>query len=100
MYIFFLGCATVVLETVLALQSYAISRNFTRKSSWNKSDSFNDDNPGSNKITASTNSMCGAVAKLTQWADRVIMDGCVDPTEDYANQIGKYNIRQMPKKYI
>ena len=42
--------------------------------------------------------MCGAVAKLTQWADRVIMDGCVDPTEDYANQIGKY-IRQMPKKY-
>ena len=98
MYIFFLGCATVVLETVLALQSYAVSRNFTRKSSW-KSDGFSDDNlgPNSNKITASTNSMCGAVAKLTQWADRVIMDGCVDPTEDYVNQIGKYICQMRPK---
>ena len=37
--------------------------------------------------------MCGAVAKLAQWADRVIMDGCVDPTEDYVNQIGKKNFR-------
>ena len=31
--------------------------------------------------------MCSSVAKLTQWADRVITDGCVDPTEDYVNQV-------------
>ena len=68
-----IGCATVVLETVLALQSYAISRRDPRRKTW-KSDGFCDENaPNSNKITASTNSMCGAVAKLTQWADRVIM---------------------------
>ena len=80
------GCATVVLETVLALQSYAISRRDPRRKTW-KFDGFCDEGPNSNKITASTNSMCSAVAKLTQWADRVIMDGCVDPTEDYVNQI-------------
>ena len=72
---------------MLALQSYAISRRDPRRKTW-KFDGFCDEGgPNSNKITASTNSMCSAVAKLTQWADRVIMDGCVDPTEDYVNQI-------------
>lgn len=74
------GCATVVLETVLALQSYANSRRDPRRK---KASFFAEDG----RIAASTKSMCTAVAKLTQWADRVIMDGCVDPTEDYANQI-------------
>jgi hypothetical protein len=75
------GCATVVLETILALQSYAMSRRDPRKKSWGDEDKV------SGKITASTKSMCSAVAKLTQWADRVITDGCVDPTEDYVNQV-------------
>ena len=52
-----------------------------RKKSWGDEDKV------SGKITASTKSMCSAVAKLTQWADRVITDGCVDPTEDYVNQV-------------
>ena len=46
-----------------------------------------EDNTVSGKIAASTKAMCSAVAKLTQWADRVITDGCVDPTEDYLNQV-------------
>ena len=54
---------------------------FFRKKSWGDEDKV------SGKITASTKSMCSAVAKLTQWADRVITDGCVDPTEDYVNQV-------------
>ena len=76
------GCATVVLETILALQSYAISRRDPRKKSWG-----DEADKVSGKITSSTKSMCSAVAKLTQWADRVITDGCVDPTEDYVNQV-------------
>ena len=31
--------------------------------------------------------MCSSVAKLTQWADRVITEGRVDPSEDYVNQV-------------
>ncbi len=87
------GCASVVLETILALQSYAMSRRDPRKkgSNWGVGSSEGrknlDDSRASGKITASTKAMCTAVAKLTQWADRVITDGCVDPTEDYVNQI-------------
>lgn len=76
------GCATVVLETVLALQSYAMSRRDPRSASnkkWNAEISA--------KISSATKAMCSSVAKLTQWADRVITDGCVDPTEDYVNQV-------------
>jgi hypothetical protein len=81
------GCATVVLETVLAMQSYALSRRDPKKRTW--SDRFDDDtsNTASAKITTSTKSMCSAVAKLTQWADRVITDGCVDPNEEYVKQV-------------
>ena len=76
------GCATVVLETILALQSYAMSRRDPRNKSWN-----NEENKVSGKISQSSKAMCSAVAKLTQWADRVITDGCVDPNEDYVNKI-------------
>lgn len=74
------GCATVVLETVLALQSYAVSRRDPRQN-------VESTNPARLQINQSTKSMCCAVAKLTQWADRVITDGCVDPSEDYVNQV-------------
>lgn len=79
------GCATVVLETVLALQSYAMSRRDPRSSAtsnkkWNAVEM-------NSKISMATKAMCSSVAKLTQWADRVITDGCVDPSEDYVNQV-------------
>ena len=77
------GCATVVLETILALQSYAISRRDPRNKSW----SNEAETKVSGKISQSSKAMCSAVAKLTQWADRVITDGCVDPNEDYVNKI-------------
>ena len=77
------GCATVVLETILALQSYAMSRRDPRNKSW----SNEAETKVSGKISQSSKAMCSAVAKLTQWADRVITDGCVDPNEDYVNKI-------------
>ena len=49
--------------------------------------SWGDEDKVSGKITSSTKSMCSSVAKLTQWADRVITEGRVDPSEDYVNQV-------------
>ena len=66
-----------------------------RKKSW-----AGDEDKVSGKITSSTKSMCSAVAKLTQWADRVITDGCVDPTEDYVNQGSIVSRVQFPERTL
>lgn len=101
------GCATVVLETVLSMQSYALSRTtsgHTSTSSLSASITTaapkkDDKRKGKlttreelemtphERIVASTKNVCATVAKLTQWADRVIIDGCVDPSEDYVGVV-------------
>ena len=92
------GCATVVLETVSHLQNYAVtkvsvvaSRNnlicppelstvkLKNLSIWLEGEK--------SKISAAMDAMYATVAHLTLWADRLIVEGKVDPSEDYRNTV-------------
>ena len=100
------GCATVVLETVVAMQSYAVSKasqalqavmakeneaannGMTLKPPLAFEDPVqqrsNQDRFG---IFKAMENVYSCVAKLTQWADRLIVEGHIDKEDDYIEKI-------------
>ena len=90
------GCATVVLETVVHLQNYTVTR-LSNLASRNDLVTMDRKKRKSRiavwffeektRVYAAMSAVYSAVAKMTQWADRLIVEGKVDPSEDYRNGV-------------
>ena len=104
------GCATVVLETVVAMQSFAVSKAsqalqalMTKENEAANNgmtlkppsafDNQGPRHPGNRSgqdqfgIFKAMENVYSCVAKLTQWADRLIVEGSIDKEEDYVSKV-------------
>ena len=104
------GCATVVLETVVAMQSFAISKShqalqaliakeneaanngmtlkppsaFENQGQQHQGSRSERDRFG---IFKAIENVYSCLAKLTQWADRLIVEGSIDKEDDYVTKV-------------
>ena len=104
------GCATVVLETVVAMQSFAVSKASQALQEMMKKENEAANNgmtlkpPGTFEnqglqhhqnrsgqdrfgIFKAMENVYSCVAKLTQWADRLIVEGSIDKEDDYLSKV-------------
>ena len=100
------GCATVVLETVVAMQSFAVSKasqalqavlakeNEGANNGMTLKPPAAFENQGSHRqnqdrigIFKAMENVYSCVARLTQWADRLIVEGSIDKEDDYINKV-------------
>ena len=100
------GCATVVLETVVAMQSFAVSKASQALQAViaKENEAANNgltlrpppafENQTSNRLNQdrfgifkAMENVYSCVAKLTQWADRLIVEGHIDKEDDYISKI-------------
>ena len=100
------GCATVVLETVVAMQSFAVSKasqalqavlakeNEGANNGMTLKPPSAFENQGSHRqnqdrfgIFKAMENVYSCVARLTQWADRLIVEGNIDKEDDYINKV-------------
>ena len=104
------GCATVVLETVVAMQSFAVSKASQALQEIMKKEneaanngmtlkpptSFENQGPQNHQnrsgqdrfgIFKAMENVYSCVATLTQWADRLIVEGNIDKEDDYLSKV-------------